>query len=809
MDDSGCGRNTFREMLTTLRQVFQSFREHKLSISPTKCRLFMQETTFAGAAVSINGVQPDIAKLSAIVNWKQPDDALNLSSFLGLTGHFRDLIKGYAKIEGPLRNIIKQVEVPQPITKTTYRRAMTKHKLADKWTTEHTKAFLHLKTVLTSEPILHAPRYDGTPFIVTTDGCQEGLGAVLTQRKQVQMPNGRMVNKIVPIAFASKRTSATERNYKPFLLEFAALKFGLDHFSDIIWGYPVEVETDCQALRDVVTNDNISAAHARWRDGILAHNIVAVRHIPGKLNVVADGLSRQWDTADRTQEDGTQWSVDPDPKALSGLVNDMFTVDSIDENYQKLRERFTNEPVFLEVIDAILNIDTRANPRDRSKARHRASQYIVENGRLWRIYGRNSIRPRSKTECITREEAEQHATGLHNSGGHWGRDAMKIALMDKYHSPKLDISVMNAITKCAKCKNFGPTHIHSLLEPITRRHPFELLVGDYLSMPQGKGGYHTLGLFLDTFSQHIWVTKFKSAGTAKTTTDSLAGIFNTYMAPETFMTDGGRHFDNHAVKDFCAKWSCQHYVVAAYSPWVNGLVEGANKLLLHVLKRLCAPSLGEDNSDEATWESLPKTWTDHIDDAVRALNNRVLPALKHTPKELLLGLVVDTKRTRPEDSTKAFDVVQATAHLAYAAQQRLDGYDEAIRHANKRKKLFDRRVLRKHPGEVIFQKGQLVQVYRSDTDYTFRTDRKLIPKWSVPHRIAERLRNAYKLQTVQGTQLTGDYSARRLRAFEPREGTKLHEDQENYMQRLREQEEEAGTKEESEKEKGDEEALTP
>lgn len=440
--------------------------------------------------------------------------------------------------------------------------------------------------------------------------------------------------------------------------------------------------------------------------------------------------------------------------------------------------------MFLEVIDAILNIDTMANPRDRSKARHRASQYIIENGRLWRIYGRTSVRPRSRTECITWEEAEQQAYILHSTGGHWGRDALKIALTDKYFSPKLDMSIMNAITKCAKCKNFGPAHIHSLLEPVTHRQLFELMVGDYLSMPQGKGGYHTLGVFLDTFSQHVWVTKFKTAGTAKTTIDSLSTIFNTYMAPETLMTDGGKHFDNHAVKEFCAKWSCKHYVVAAYSPWINGLVEGTNKLLLHILKQLCAPNVGEDSDETTQRENLPRTWTDHLDEAVRALNNCVLPALKHTPKELLLGLVVDTKRTRPEECATPVDAVQASAHMAYVEQQRLDGYDEAVRHAIKHKQAFDKRVLKKHPGEVLFYKGQLVQVYRSDTDYTFKTERKLIPKWSVPHRITERLRNAYKLETLGGTQLPGEYSARRLHAFEPCPDTKLYREQEAHMARI-------------------------
>ncbi|EMD32112.1 hypothetical protein CERSUDRAFT_38074, partial [Gelatoporia subvermispora B] len=56
----------------------------------------------------------------------------------------------------------------------------------------------------------------------------------------------------------------------------------------------------------------------------------------------------------------------------------------------------------------------------------------------------------------------------------------------------------------------------------------------------------------------------------------------------------------------------------------------------------------------------------------------------------------------------------------------------AVAHANRRKSSFDRRVQRHFPGEVIFQPGDLVQIYRSDLDYTFRTERKLLPKWSPP-----------------------------------------------------------------------------
>ena len=48
---------------------------------------------------------------------------------------------------------------------------------------------------------------------------------------------------------------------------------------------------------------------------------------------------------------------------------------------------------------------------------------------------------------------------------------------------------MKAVSDCVRCKNFGSTHLNVLLKPITHHHPFELIVGDYLSMPPGKGGY--------------------------------------------------------------------------------------------------------------------------------------------------------------------------------------------------------------------------------------------------------------------------------------------------------------------------------
>ena len=785
VDDGGMASDSFEEGITKLRALLDRVRREKMSLSPSKLKLFMTEAVFAGAQVGPQGVSPDSTKLTAIVDWPIPEDASHLEGFLGLTSYFRDLVKGYAQIEGPLRNLLRQVPIPAGTKKHKYQQIMRSFKLKDVWTPDHTKTFIALKARLISEPVLSAPVYDGTPFILTTDGSKDAFAGVLSQRIKSTLPGGKEVTRLHPIAFASKRTSTSEEKYKPFLLEFAALKYSFDKFSDIVYGYPVEVETDCQALRDILMNDKLSATHARWRDGVLAHNIVDVRHIPGVTNI-ADGISRQYENTPKSGHDGSEWNVDSDWESGAGLTYGINCM-SIPTSTQTLRDRFTNTPLFRDVVDALEGIQSEIGLRERKRARHRAARYMIDEGKLWYVGGGTRARAVARRECVTKEEAVELARVEHEKGGHFHRDLIKMALLDKIHTPNIDQSIVKAIADCPRCKNFGGTHLHALLQPITRRHPFELLVGDYLSMPPGKGGYHTIGLYLDTFTQHIWGYKFKTAGTGKTTVKSLEDIYSNFAPSEVFMSDGGKHFKNTEVKQCCEKWGSRHHVVAAYSPWVNGLVEGTNKILLYVLARLCAPEVGEDGWQTMNWVDLPKTWPDHFEEAIQILNWRILPALKFSPKELLLSLVVNTTPTPLEASSSMPIPQDFETHAAYAAQQRLDGYSEAIRHAMDRKTRFDRRVLDSREGEVIFGKGHLVQVYRNDLAKSIGSERKLSPMWSEPRRVVERMLNSYTLESLDGQLLDGEYHARRLREFKPREGTELAAQQKEAEARRREE----------------------
>ena len=265
---------------------------------------------------------------------------------------------------------------------------------------------------------------------------------------------------------------------------------------------------------------------------------------------------------------------------------------------------------------------------------------MLEDAQLWRVAGGHSTRAKLRVECVTQEEASLLEKQKHKENGHWQLDSVKKSLMDCIWSPGLDAAIIKGITGCGTCKNFGSTHLHALLNPITRRHPLELLVGNYLALPTGKGGYHTIGLYLDTFSQHMFGYKFKTAGSVKMTTDSLNNIFQAYAHWETFMSDGKKHFDNKEVHELCGKWGTKTHFISAHSPWVNGLVKGTNKLFLHILKCLCAPDLDTDSAGRLAMDNIPKHWPDHFEETLQILNWQLLPALKFSPKVLMLGLVV-------------------------------------------------------------------------------------------------------------------------------------------------------------------------
>jgi hypothetical protein len=136
----------------------------------------------------------DPEKVKAIMEWPMPKNAHEVRSFMGLVDYYRRFVEGFSKIEKHI---------------TTLQRKGVRYE----WTEECDSAFIELKRLLTSAPILRVSDME-KDFIVYTDASKQGLGAVL-------MHDGGV------IAYASRKLKQHEDIYATHDLELAVVMLAL------------------------------------------------------------------------------------------------------------------------------------------------------------------------------------------------------------------------------------------------------------------------------------------------------------------------------------------------------------------------------------------------------------------------------------------------------------------------------------------------------------------------------------------------------------------------------------------------------
>src|SRR5882762_8086636 len=252
-------------------------------------------------------------------------------------------------------------------------------------------------------------------------------------------------------------------------------------------------------------------------ESILSHNIVDIRHRPGIENPVTDGLSRMWRNRKRSQTDVSTWSVLPDWEASKGIQNDIMAIsDSPNPSEHLLETKFKGDIFFAPIVKHLLGRSTGDSAMEWRKAMHRAEGFLLEGNKLWRVSSKTGDRV-PRTECIPTTAGFQLALDAHKANIHFSADILKLHLHDWCFWPSLDTDCRQACIECPHCKSFGPAKLNALLQPIRQVKPFDLTAGDYVSLPARKGGFKALGVYIDTCSNFVWVSKIKSAGTRLTT----------------------------------------------------------------------------------------------------------------------------------------------------------------------------------------------------------------------------------------------------------------------------------------------------
>nr|XP_051190460.1 uncharacterized protein LOC127303801 [Lolium perenne] len=132
-----------------------------------------------------------------------------------LVDHAKHLATGYGILARPLTNLLK-------------------HKAKFDWTPEVDTAFRHLKEAMITTPVLALPDFQ-KQFVVETDACDSGVGAVLMQEGH-------------PISFLSKPLSVQHKSLSIYEKEFLALIMAVERWRPYLQRGEFVIKTDHHSL---------------------------------------------------------------------------------------------------------------------------------------------------------------------------------------------------------------------------------------------------------------------------------------------------------------------------------------------------------------------------------------------------------------------------------------------------------------------------------------------------------------------------------------------------------------------------------
>lgn len=188
---------TLNDHVEHLSVVLSLLQKDQWKVKLSKCTFATRSISYLGHVISEAGVQRDPNKVTAVVNWPTPSNVKELRSFLGLAGYYRKFVQHFGIISKPLTLLLKK--------NTRFL-----------WTQEQDIAFHCLKTKLSQAPVLALPDFS-KPFVLETDACDQGIGAVLMQGGH-------------PLAYVSKALGPQTRGLSTYEKEYLAILMVVDHW---------------------------------------------------------------------------------------------------------------------------------------------------------------------------------------------------------------------------------------------------------------------------------------------------------------------------------------------------------------------------------------------------------------------------------------------------------------------------------------------------------------------------------------------------------------------------------------------------
>jgi hypothetical protein len=265
IDDIIIYSNDFDKHVKDFDTVLSLVAKSGLTLSLKKCHLAYQSITALGHTISNLGIGTADSTVQAVKSFPQPKNLKELQRFLGLCVYYRRFVKDFSKIAQPLYKLTKK-DVPYV------------------WDASCEDTFNKLKRKLCSTPILAHPQYD-KPFILYTDACTMGVGAILAQLDDD--------GKEHPIVYLSRSLSPAEQNYTITELECLAIVWSVKKLHPYIDGIDFTLITDHSALQWLSDFSGTNKRLVRWSMDLQPYREhMTIKYRAGKVHTNVDPLSR-------------------------------------------------------------------------------------------------------------------------------------------------------------------------------------------------------------------------------------------------------------------------------------------------------------------------------------------------------------------------------------------------------------------------------------------------------------------------------------------------------------------------------------
>lgn len=265
VDDMIIHAATQDEFLSLLNKVFERLSEHDIRVKKDKCQIGLTQVKFLGHLVDGNGIQIDPDRKVAIEKMSKPTNVEELRTFLGVCGYVRPFIQDYGIISKELTKIS----------------AVSEGSKQFKWSKECDHSFDTIKRSIHDAHMLWHMDYQLQTTILRTDASTKGVGGTLLQ---IDSKGQERV-----IGYFSKAFDDVQKNWTTIEQECYAFVYGAKKFEHFLLGHKFTLETDHRNLEWMKKSSVPKIMRWCLMLGELEYD---VRHIPGKNNIMADGLSR-------------------------------------------------------------------------------------------------------------------------------------------------------------------------------------------------------------------------------------------------------------------------------------------------------------------------------------------------------------------------------------------------------------------------------------------------------------------------------------------------------------------------------------